>query len=120
MLALRFAEPVETDADSLMTVRLRQDSEFRRATLGRFRLALSANDYAWPAAEKGKEIPDAVLHGLRAPEEKRTAAQKTAIATHFQWASPEARGAALELAKLQQEAGAARSRDPARRRLRSH
>ena len=77
-----------------MTVRLRQDSEFRRATLGRFRLALSANDYAWPAAEKGKEIPDAVLRGLRAPEEKRTAAQKTAIATHFQWSSPEARAAA--------------------------
>jgi hypothetical protein len=103
MLSLRFTEPVKTDADSLMTVRLRQDSEFRRATLGRFRLALSANDYAWPAAEKGKEIPDAVLRGLRAPEEKRTAAQKTAIATQFQWSSPEARVAALELEKLQQE-----------------
>jgi hypothetical protein len=38
-LALRFAEPVKTESDSVMTVRLHHDSDFRRATLGRFRLA---------------------------------------------------------------------------------
>ncbi len=90
MLALRFAEPVETDADSVMTVRLHQDSDFRRATTGRFRLALSSSAYSWPTAEKGKEIPDAVLKALRTEEAKRTAEQKDAIAAHYQWASPEA------------------------------
>jgi hypothetical protein len=40
-LALRFAQPLETAANTVLTVRIRQDSEFRRATMGRFRLALS-------------------------------------------------------------------------------
>ncbi len=104
MLALRFASPVETTAASVMTVRLHHDSEFRRATLGRFRIALSANDYAWPAPDKGKEIPDAVLRALRADEAKRTPQQKAAIATHFEWASPEAQELALDLARVEEEA----------------
>ena len=57
-LALRFAEPVETRADSVITVRLHQDSELRRATIGRFRLALSSVAYSWPengeSQDKGK------------------------------------------------------------------
>src|SRR5205807_363808 len=67
-LALRFAQPVDTQADSLITVRIHQNSEVRRATLGRFRLALSAGPYVWPQPDKGKEIPDAVLRALRLPE----------------------------------------------------
>src|SRR3954447_19936616 len=57
-LALRFAEPLETAGNAVLTVRIRQDSEYRRATMGRFRLALSASEFSWPTAEKGKEIPD--------------------------------------------------------------
>src|SRR5262249_25106939 len=41
-LAMRFAEGVTTKADSTIVVRLRHDSELRRATIGRFRLALAA------------------------------------------------------------------------------
>ena len=33
-LSLRFAKPVKTDDDAVMTVRIHQDSPFRRATLG--------------------------------------------------------------------------------------
>src|SRR5258705_155280 len=40
-LALRFAQPVATSADTVMTVRLHHDSDFRRAVTGRFRLALT-------------------------------------------------------------------------------
>jgi hypothetical protein len=104
VLVLRFAMPVETAAESVMTVRLHQDSEFRRATAGRFRVALSANDYAWPAIEKGKEIPDPVLRALRVAESRRTEQQKSAIDAHFQWASPEAQPLAAELAMREQEA----------------
>src|SRR5262249_4735830 len=75
-LALRFAEPLKTEADSVMTVRLHHDSAFRRATLGRFRLALATDPYAWPAADKGKEVPGSVMTALKEDEAKRTTAQK--------------------------------------------
>jgi hypothetical protein len=102
-LSLRFAKPVTTEAGGTMTVRLHQDSEFRRATIGRFRLALSSGEYSWPTAEKGKEIPDAVLRALRTPEEKRTDGQKKAVAAHFQWATPAAAAERIALAKIGQE-----------------
>jgi hypothetical protein len=48
-LALRFAGPIETSADTRIVVTLRQDSkEYRRAVIGRFRLALSSAIYSWP------------------------------------------------------------------------
>ncbi|MDQ3649526.1 MAG: DUF1549 domain-containing protein, partial [Acidobacteriota bacterium] len=40
-IALRFGKKLQTEADSLITVRLRHESDIRRATIGRFRLALS-------------------------------------------------------------------------------
>ena len=78
-LALRFAEPLRTAADTVVTVRLRQDSEFRRATIGRFRVALSPAEDSWPAGEARKEIPDAVLKALaQAEADKRTDAERKA------------------------------------------
>jgi hypothetical protein len=48
-LALRFAEKVETGPDTRITVTLRHDSQdYRRAVIGRFRLALSSAEYSWP------------------------------------------------------------------------
>jgi hypothetical protein len=101
-LALRFAKPLETSAGTVLTVRIRQDSEFRRATMGRFRLALSASEFSWPTAEKGKEIPDRVLRALRVAEDKRTEAQKAAVAAHFRWAAPEAQSEVADVAKNEQ------------------
>ena len=103
VLALRFAQPLHTEAGTTMTVRLHQDSSYRRATMGRFRLSLSPGEYSWPTAEKGKEIPETVLKGLRETEDKRTDQQKAAIAAHFQWASPEAAPEAIEIANLEKE-----------------
>lgn len=48
LLALRFAEPVRTSRVSRILVRVRHDSETRRGTLGRFRLALSESALAAP------------------------------------------------------------------------
>jgi hypothetical protein len=103
MLSLRFAEPLRTDADTVVTVRLKQDSEIRRATVGRFRLALASNDYAWPSPDPGKEIPDAVLRALRVEPLKRNTAQRLLVAGHFQWASADARPLALRLARAEQD-----------------
>src|SRR5262249_30611377 len=103
-LALRFAEPVATAANTVMTVRLHQDSDFRRATLGRFRLALATDRYAWPTAEKGMEIPERVLKALKEEEAKRTPAQRAAIEKHFQWSSPEVQSDLVEIARLEKDA----------------
>jgi hypothetical protein len=103
VLALHFAEPLTTVADTVVTVRIHQDSEFRRATLGRFRLMLAPAADAWPTAEKGKEIPDNVLKALRTEEAKRTKQQNEAIARHYQWAAPEMQPDLIALAKLEEE-----------------
>ena len=47
-LAMRFSEPAKTSAKSEIIVTLRHESELRKAVIGRFRLALAADPYAWP------------------------------------------------------------------------
>ena len=59
-LALRLAEPWHTDGTAVVTLRIHQESAFRRATIGRFRIALSQAEDAAPAGEEGKEVPDRV------------------------------------------------------------
>ncbi|SPE41309.1 conserved hypothetical protein [Candidatus Sulfopaludibacter sp. SbA3] len=100
-LALRFAGPVRTEADSTITVRIAQNSEFRRATMGRFRIALSSGQYSYPHQEKGKEIPDNVLKSLCVAEDKRTDDDRKRIAAHFQWAFPDAQPEVIAVAKLE-------------------
>jgi hypothetical protein len=101
MLALRMKEPLHTRTGDVLTVRIRQDSDYRRATIGRFRVALSSGEYAWPNPEKGKEIPDNVLKALRVPEERRTEAQKKAVAAHYQWANDDAWAEVDKVARLE-------------------
>lgn len=45
MFILRLTSPLQADAEGVITVRLRHDSERRKATLGRFRLALLDQDH---------------------------------------------------------------------------
>ncbi|MCX6623057.1 MAG: DUF1549 domain-containing protein [Acidobacteria bacterium] len=62
-LAVRFGGRVATAEGSTLTVKLRQDSDYRRATIGRFRIALSAGEYSWPetgdSGSKRKAAPNA-------------------------------------------------------------
>jgi mono/diheme cytochrome c family protein len=105
-IALRFAGRLETRADSVITVRLRQESNIRRATIGRFRLALSAAQYSWPdhAAKTDKPLrglPADVLAGLKVPEDKRTEAQKKAVASYFKWSQPDLEPLVARVAELE-------------------
>jgi hypothetical protein len=100
-LALRFAEPLHTAADSTMTVRILQNSEFRRATMGRFRIALSSGEYSYPHQEPGKEIPDNVLKSLKIAEDQRKDDDRKRIAAHFQWAAADAQPEVIAVAKLE-------------------
>ena len=107
-LALRFAEPVKTDATSVITVRLRHDSSLRRAAIGRLRLALSSGRYSWPlddldtaAADDDPEVgeqhsskggagdgvPSEVLEALKLTPEARCENHLKALKEHFQWSS---------------------------------
>ena len=75
------------------TVRLHQDSEIRRATIGRFRIALSDAEYSWPSFEKHPKkaddssntgLPESIVKAIEAKE--RTDDQKKALLAHFEWA----------------------------------
>lgn len=124
-LALRFAAGVHTEADSVITLRLHQDSDWRRATIGRFRIALSAVEHSWPetgdSSSKNKAalavksdeatlniavdrgLPPQVLAALEVDEADRNDAQKKAILDHFVWAAPGLQSLSLPLAKLKAE-----------------
>jgi len=115
--AFQFAEPVTTTPETTIVIRIHQVSQVRRATLGRFRLALSAGP-AWAddaiaggtvednAIDESKEylgLPARLLQTLAAPEAAadpaaaagsgRTRAAAPAaqalIQTYFQLSSPD-------------------------------
>jgi len=107
-IALRFAQKAQTTEDSIITVRLRHDSELRRATIGRFRIALSSAEYSWPDYTAKSPSPmnglsEDVLRTLREPEEKRAQAQRKTLLEFFKWSSPELQPLIAQLAKLEAE-----------------
>ena len=130
-LALRLTQPLTTAADTVITVRLHHDSEYRKATIGRFRLALSKACYSWPenaesgvklkaregdegllttAAERG--LPIKVAEALKLAEDKRTDAQKKLINDHFAWTNPELTELNIKIAKLETARGILQSQIP--------
>jgi hypothetical protein len=109
-LALRFAEPVRTEADTPLTVRLHHDSEIRRAVTGRFRLYLSTGQFPFPDLEKGKAIPEDVAKILEKAEDKRSKDEKARLEEIYRWMSPEA---AAEESKVEQIEGEAARLDAA-------
>ncbi len=123
-LALRFAQPVSTRADSVITVRLHQDSELRKATIGRFRLALSAAAYPWPedgessaktkaappdnpaltlTVAAGRGLPPDLPKILRKQEDERSADERDAVLDFFEFSTPELQDAYVRLVKLRAE-----------------
>jgi len=120
-LGLRFAEPVTTTADSTIVVTLRHESALRRATIGRFRLALAADAFAWPPiADAGRRLrsrdlagrpawasglPEDVMRALRRPADDRDEAERTALRDYLIFASPELAPLYREVQLLETERG---------------
>ncbi|HBY62531.1 MAG TPA: hypothetical protein DEH78_22135, partial [Solibacterales bacterium] len=124
-LALRFAKPVTTAADTVLRVRLRHDSDLRRATIGRFRVALSEGWHSWPeSGESGRKnrlmlsqkltqfmlniptdlgLPPNVQRALETEEGERSDDQKKTVLDHFVWAAPEFTEELAALRKLEAE-----------------
>jgi hypothetical protein len=111
-LALRFAEPLTLQPGQQLRLRLRHDSDYRRATLGRFRIALSQAEYAWPEpVKRGPKdsveslgITDDARRALAATGE-RTPAQHLALIEHFRFSDPVLAPLAIEVARLEAEHG---------------
>ncbi len=109
-LNLRLSSKLKTTADSVITIRLHQVSNFRKATIGRFRIAISEAQYSW-ADYSGKlgakwlqGLPPDVVDGLRESDlAKRTAMQKKAIDDHFKWMQPEFLELNAKIIKLEYE-----------------
>jgi len=123
-LALRLAEPLHTSADSILTVRLHQDSDLRHATIGRFRLALSAATYSWPedgdsgdkakvntpdnpaltlTVAAGRGLPAGLSGILKTQAEDRDDEQKDAVLDFLEFSTPELQAAYARLARLRAE-----------------
>ena len=125
MIALRFKQKIETASDTIVTVRLRHESDYRRATIGRFRLALSSGEFSYPeigdsgrkskVAKTLKEevatlnvstdlgIPPDVLKALETDEPERNESMRTAVADFYAWSSPELQEPVIQIAKLEAE-----------------
>jgi hypothetical protein len=101
-LALRFAQPFVSTGKETITVILRHDSDVRKATLGRFRLALSTARHSWPEGsdvtarnKRPGGLPEDVWKALR--NEKDSDPQS--IARHRAWMETDL----IEIARLEQQ-----------------
>ena len=65
LLMLRFTQPVTTNPDSKIVVHIHQDSDYRRATIGRFRVALAASEDSWPGVGARAAIKAAQAKAMR-------------------------------------------------------
>jgi hypothetical protein len=107
-----------------MTVRIIHGSSWRRASIGRFRLALSAAEYSAPeGGESARKvrvndadpekstlakptdlgIPLEVLTVLRKPEEERTEEEEKLVESFYAWSNPDLQADVVALAKLELE-----------------
>ena len=115
-LILRFAEPLRTGPDSTLVLRLHQDSKYRRATLGRFRIALSSGTPLWPDPPSGEiakaleaananspapqrdGVPAPLRQALELAEDKRTPEQAELIRDDFEYSSADLLAAKIAIA----------------------
>jgi hypothetical protein len=112
-LALRFRAPLVTTAESKIVVRIRHDSEYRKATIGRLRLALSAG-LAMPVSEQraAAGLPAATVAALKKSKGKRTEEDKLAIEAALDWTSPAMEESLTALRRAEAALGAAESSAP--------
>jgi hypothetical protein len=120
-LALRLAETLNTTADTTIVVTLRHDSDLRRAVIGRFRLALAADAFAWPptgtAGTRARSqdlsgrttwasgLPEDVMRALRRPAEDRDEAERTALHDYLVFSNPDLTDLARSVQLLETERG---------------
>jgi hypothetical protein len=120
-LALRFAEALRTTLDTTIVVTLRHDSDLRRAVIGRFRLALAADAFAWPptgtAGTRARSrdasgrttwasgLPEEVIRALRRPAEDRDEVERTGLRDYLIFSNPDLQDLYRDVQLLETERG---------------
>ena len=120
-LALRLAQPLATSAETSVVVTMRHESDLRHAVIGRFRLALAADAYAWPpVADAGRRarsrdpsgkttwasgLTEDVMRALRRPADDRDEAERTALRDYLIFADPDLADRYREVQRLETERG---------------
>ena len=120
-LAIRFNGPVKTTATSTIIVTLRHESELRKAVIGRLRLALAADPFAWPpiadAAKRARSndlagaktwasgLPEDVMKAFRRPVDDRDEKERTAVHDYMIWSSPALAALNIEVQRLETARG---------------
>ena len=105
-IALRLAKPLQTDGRMVVRVRLRQESLLRRATIGRFRVALSEATYSWPDVQAKMKnplrgLPAGLLKALQTKPAERTEAMRESLLDHLAWIDPALESPVVALARLE-------------------
>ena len=93
---LEFATPLSGDAVTVLTVALEFKSQFPQHNIGKFRL--SATDEASPSRQF---VPENVREALAVAPDKRTDAQKNAVAAYYRTVAPMLQPVRDELAALE-------------------
>jgi len=84
----RFARPVETAPDTVLTVRLHHgNTNHPKHLMGRFRLAVTSANR--PAFAPKEELPDAVFAALRVYTALRSPEEREALAAYYRSIAPE-------------------------------
>jgi hypothetical protein len=91
-LALRLSEPLKTGSESQIVIRLRHDTQYRRATVGRLRIALSPGPAAPvmdPTSRKhasvDKGLPAVAVAALKKAAASRKDEEKALVAKILDW-----------------------------------
>lgn len=101
-LLVRFDEPVEAAEGEVWTLRLIQRSPIRRATIGRFRVAMTSVEGA--TLDAGL-LPPPVAEALAVDIYTRNDAQRLAIAQHYRQVAPELKGERRKESELSNRRG---------------
>ena len=118
---------MHTTENTTIVVTLRHESELRRAVIGRFRLALAADAFAWPpTADAGRRLrsrdpsgrttwasglPEDVMRALRRPPEDRDVVEATAVREYLIFSNPAVAERYREVQLLETERGLRRRVD---------
>jgi hypothetical protein len=127
-LALRLAEAVDTTADTTIVVTLRHDSDLRRAVIGRFRLALAADAFAWPPTGTSgtrlrsrdvsgrttwaSGLTEEVMRALRRPADDRDEVERMALRDYLVFSNPDLADLYRDVQLLETERGLLESSIP--------
>ncbi|MBM3824080.1 MAG: DUF1553 domain-containing protein, partial [Verrucomicrobia bacterium] len=96
--AFRFSRPLVTGPETTLRVRIAQESDWRRATIGRFRLGLS--NLPRPGHEKST-IPEEVLKVIKTEPKERKEDQVQSLARYYRKVAPDLEKWHWRLARLQ-------------------